>query len=177
MLSILPINPAFAFNPDLPRIGGGGAPQLSAKVEVSVELSASERKLSEREVACLAEAIYFEARGESVMGQEAVAQVIINRTTTGYYPKTICGVVYQNRSMRNACQFSFACDGKAEVKSEVKAWRRAKRIAREMTSGERQVAALATATNYHASYVKPRWARKMKRLAQIGRHIFYEEER
>ncbi|HEY9010544.1 MAG TPA: cell wall hydrolase [Devosia sp.] len=174
---MLPINSAFAFNPDLPRIGVGAKPQLSAKAELTGKLSASERKVPDREVACLADAIYFEARGESVKGQEAVAQVIINRTTTGYYPKTICGVVYQNRDKRNACQFSFACDGKAEVKSEAKAWRRAKRIAREMTSGEKQVAALETATHYHATYVKPRWARKMKRLSKIGSHIFYHEDR
>lgn len=124
---------------------------------------------------CLAEAIYFEARGEPETGQEAVAQVILNRAASGKYPRSVCGVVYQGKNRRNACQFSFACDGKPEVKREAKAWQRAKDIAKAMVSGKRQVSALETATHYHATYVKPRWAGKMKKLSTIGSHVFYED--
>ncbi|MEL6751247.1 MAG: cell wall hydrolase, partial [Pseudomonadota bacterium] len=73
------------------------------------KLPASSRTAKQRR--CLANGIYFEARGESVQGQKAVAQVILNRVKNPAYPNSICGVVYQNKHMRNACQFSFACDG------------------------------------------------------------------
>ena len=144
---------------------------------IDLEIAAAPKALavSSKDVGCLADAIYFEARGEPEMGQEAVAQVILNRAASGVYPKSVCGVVYQNQHRRNACQFSFACDGKPEVKNEAKAWRRAQRIAREMADGTKQVPALQTATHYHATYVKPRWASKLKKLETIGRHVFYRE--
>lgn len=122
---------------------------------------------------CLAQAIYFEARGEPRRGQIAVAQVVLNRVRSANYPDSICGVVYQNQQQRNACQFSFACDGIADVVSEKQAWAKAQKIAEEMTSGRLMLAEIAGATNYHASNVSPYWAPKMRRLAQIGRHVFY----
>jgi spore germination cell wall hydrolase CwlJ-like protein len=131
--------------------------------------------VSSSEVTCLADAIYFEARGESETGQKAVAQVIVNRAASGDYPASICGVVYQNQHRRNACQFSFACDGKPEVRSEATAWNRAKRIAKAVASGVDKPVAVLMATHYHATYVRPRWARKMTRLSTIGRHVFYRE--
>lgn len=133
------------------------------------------KAISASDEICLADAIYFEARGEPETGQEAVAQVILNRSTNGKYPKSVCGVVYQGQNRRHACQFSFACDGKPETKSEAKAWKRAKSIARGMVTGQRQVASLERATHYHATYVKPRWAKNMKKLSTIGRHVFYED--
>ena len=147
---------------------------------IDLELATAEKaeRVSAKDVSCLADAIYFEARGEPVSGQEAVAQVILNRTVSGIYPKSVCGVVYQNKHKRNACQFSFACDGKPDKKkNEMAAWKRAKAIASAMASGEKRVSSLETATHYHATYVKPRWASKMKRLSKIGRHIFYHEDR
>ena len=129
--------------------------------------------VSSKERQCLATAIYFEARGEPQRGQIAVAQVILNRVASGTYPDTICGVVYQNKNRRNACQFSFACDGKPDTIKEKKAWAVAEEIAGEVVSGEVQVAEVAGATHYHASYVSPRWAPRLKRLAKIGQHIFY----
>ena len=78
---------------------------------------------------CLAEGIYFEARGEPEAGQAAVAQVILNRVRNPAYPDTICGVVYQNKNWRNRCQFSFACDGRSEVIAERSQWDDARRIA------------------------------------------------
>jgi spore germination cell wall hydrolase CwlJ-like protein len=132
-------------------------------------------RLSAADRHCLATAIYFEARGEPEQGQAAVAQVILNRARSGTYPNTLCGVVYQNRHRRNACQFSFACDGKPDRVSEAKAWARAQRIADEVAGGRIRSSELTTATHYHASYVSPRWAPRMKRLTKIGQHIFYYE--
>ena len=133
--------------------------------------------LAPQELKCLAEAVYFEARGEPEVGQRAVAQVVVNRATSGDYPKSICGVVYQNQHKRNACQFSFACDGKPEVKSEPAAWTKARKIARQIASGQILTPVLLTATHYHASYVQPSWAKKMTRISKIGLHIFCREER
>lgn len=129
--------------------------------------------VSGAERACLAKAIYFEARGEPVRGQMAVAQVILNRVESERYPDTICGVVYQNSNRRNACQFSFACDGSPDVTREKTAWRKAQTVASDILSGKGDTGATVTATHYHADYVRPRWASKMERLSKIGRHIFY----
>ena len=130
---------------------------------------------SDKEQKCLAEGIYFEARGESVKGQAAVAQVILNRVRNPHYPDTICGVVYQNQHRRHGCQFSFACDGKAEARHETEAWTRARQIAEAMVGGRKSVASLARATHYHATSVRPRWAKAMRKLSTIGNHVFYRE--
>jgi spore germination cell wall hydrolase CwlJ-like protein len=129
---------------------------------------------SARENRCLAEAIYFEARGESWGGQAAVAQVVLNRISSGLYPATICGVVYQNRWHYNACQFSFACQGKSQRIDEPDAWRQAVRIAGEVTSGKTDVSDIGGSTHYHANYVRPRWARRLEKIDVIGHHIFYK---
>ena len=98
---------------------------------------------------CLATAIYFEARDEPVRAQIAVAQVVLNRAFTPYYPNDVCGVVYQNVHRRLACQFTFACDGKSKAIKEPDAWERAQshraRHARRQTvdAGSREVDALS----------------------------------
>lgn len=122
---------------------------------------------------CLATAIYFEARGESLRGQAAVAQVVLNRVRNPAYPKTVCGVVYQNDGMRNACQFSFACDGIRDRVTNPSAYRMAQDIALAVTSGKIFISDIGSSTNYHATYVKPRWARTMEKMKKIGLHIFY----
>ena len=94
-----------------------------------------------REQRCLAEAVYFEARSEPEEGQAAVAQVVLNRVSSGLYPSTVCGVVFQNRQRHNACQFSFACDGRALRVNEPEAWRTAVRIAAAVIDGKTYVAA------------------------------------
>jgi spore germination cell wall hydrolase CwlJ-like protein len=124
---------------------------------------------------CLARAVYFEARSESELGQLAVAKVILNRVKDPEYPNTICGVVYQGSGRRNSCQFSFACDGLPDDVKSATAWAKSKSVAQKALSGNSKVAAVSTATNYHADYVNPKWAKSMKRLIKIGRHIFYEE--
>ncbi len=122
---------------------------------------------------CLAEGIYFEARGEDVKGQAAVAQVILNRVRNPAYPATICGVVYQNKSWRNRCQFSFACDGtRPRVRSQ-EHYRVAQEVAMAVTAGKIFIPEVGSATHYHATYVHPRWARTMEKMKKIGLHIFY----
>ena len=123
---------------------------------------------------CLADAIYFEARGESLRGQKAVAQVVINRAFSGRYPHDICGVVYQNSWRHLACQFTFACTGRAlNRNSEPRMWQRAQHIATDALDGNIWLAEVGHATHYHASWVRPLWIREMAKLYRVGVHTFY----
>ncbi len=129
-----------------------------------------------KEIECLSNAIYFEARGESEAGQRAVARVVLNRVKSKFYPDSICGVVYQNDHMKNACQFSFACDGKPDRIKNLKAFEIAEAIAKQVFRCEDTRCGkgpLGRSTHYHADYVSPGWARKLERTGQVGRHIFY----
>lgn len=128
---------------------------------------------SKNEQKCLTEGIYFEARGEPVSGQAAVAQVILNRVRNPAYPPTICKVVYQNKHWRNRCQFSFACDGIRDRVSSKRAWKTAQDVAIAVSAGKIWFNEVGSSTHYHATYVRPRWARSMKRVGKIGLHIFY----
>jgi spore germination cell wall hydrolase CwlJ-like protein len=141
---------------------------------LNAPLPASSR--SAPEVKCLATAIYFEARGESEKGRIAVAQVVLNRVKNPAYPDTICSVVYQNKNKRNRCQFSFACDGISDRIRDKKAWAEAQALARRVLNDESTLylASVGAATHYHATYVRPRWARTMNKMEKIGRHIFYK---
>lgn len=134
-------------------------------------------KVSDREMWCLATAIYFEARGESYRGQAAVAQVVMNRTKDHRYPDTICGVVFQNQHRKNSCQFSFACDGIPEVVNERKPWEQAEDIARQVAGNTLYLTEVGDATHYHATYVRPAWAPRMEKVTQIGLHVFYKFKR
>ena len=122
---------------------------------------------------CLARAVYFEARDQPFRGQVAVAQVVMNRVFSGFYPEDVCGVVYQNASHHLACQFTFACDGKRKTINERGAWARANRIARGTLHGKLYEKAVGTATHYHALYVHPYWTREMHKLVRYGIHNFY----
>ena len=115
----------------------------------------------------------FEARGENLKGQAAVAQVILNRVRNPTYPNTICGVVYQNKTWRNRCQFSFACDGARDRVRSPGHYRTAQDIAMAVTAGKIFIPEVGSATHYHATYVHPRWARTMEKMKKIGLHIFY----
>ena len=123
---------------------------------------------------CLAQAIYFEARGEPIEGQVAVAQVVMNRLSDPRYPRTICGVVYQNETRRHRCQFSFACDGKSDRPRNGVAWMRAKYIATLAMSGMLENV-VGKSTHYHATYSHPVWANDLSRTVKVGRHVFYRE--
>jgi len=127
-----------------------------------------------REAKCLAEAVYFEARSEPEAGQSAVAQVILNRVKSSLYPSTVCGVVYQNRHRHLACQFTFACEGKSLRIRDQASWRRAVRVSDAVLAGDTYLEKVGGATHYHADYVNPRWASRLKRKDVIGRHIFYQ---
>jgi len=174
----------------MPKSTAGGTPVLGAMCAIllafSTEASAGRSDKQEvepfyrsynAEIECLATAVYFEARGEPVKGQIAVANVILNRVESPYYPDTICGVVYQNSHRRNACQFSFACDGKTKKITETKAYKTAKALAQKIFACDEECHAsalpIARSTHYHADYVTPRWAKKLERTGKIGRHIFY----
>jgi spore germination cell wall hydrolase CwlJ-like protein len=122
---------------------------------------------------CLAEAVYFEARGEAVRGQIAVAQVVMNRAFSGFYPNTVCGVVYQNKHRHLACQFTFACDRIADVVREPDMWDRAKKIAKAMLDGQLWLPEVGKSTHYHAYWVRPSWVHEMKKMYKFGVHTFY----
>jgi spore germination cell wall hydrolase CwlJ-like protein len=135
------------------------------------------KKVSEKELNCMATAIYFEARGESYRGQVAVGQVVMNRVKHKLYPDTICSVVFQNKHKRNACQFSFACDGIPERVYDKKSWAQAEEIARGIIAGDLYLDEVGYATHYHATYVYPHWAPRMKKVVKIGHHVFYHFKR
>jgi spore germination cell wall hydrolase CwlJ-like protein len=154
------------------------APKGQVTGEGQSPMSPAERlKLDEKDFAksakCLTEAIYFEARGEPVRGQMAVAQVVMNRVFSGYYPSTVCGVVYQNSNRHLACQFTFACDGIPDVVREPDAWERAKKIAAETLDGKLWLPEVGKATHYHAYWVHPSWVHEMTKLYRLGVHTFY----
>ncbi len=133
-----------------------------------------EGKALEKATKCLADAVYWEARSESEAGQVAVAQVVLNRATSGFYPNDVCGVVYQNSHRYLACQFTFACEGRRNlIPTETASWDQARRIAKEMMEGKLWLPKVANATHYHATYVRPWWARSMKKHDHIGLHVFY----
>ncbi|MBI3699319.1 MAG: cell wall hydrolase [Afipia sp.] len=133
-------------------------------------LDGASRAKSEK---CLTEAIYFEARGEAVRGQMAVAQVVVNRAFSGYYPNTVCGVVYQNSNRHLACQFTFACDGIRDVVKEPDMWERAKKIAQATLDGRIWLPEVGKSTHYHAYWVRPSWVAEMKKMYKFGVHTFY----
>jgi hypothetical protein len=175
-----------ALNPSAPASSEPSGLTVAGKGEVTGEgrrpKSPAERlgldeKARPKAEKCLANAIYFEARGEAVRGQIAVAQVVINRVFSGYYPSTVCGVVYQNAQRHLACQFTFACDGIPEVVTEPEAFRRAKLIATNVLEGRLWLREVGKATHYHAHWVHPSWVRSMHKLFRIGVHTFYRPRR
>ena len=125
------------------------------------------------EMKCLAEAIYFEARGEALEGQYAVGEVIINRVLSKDFPNSVCGVISEGANRLNACQFSYNCDGKLETITEKKIYERILKLsqmllepsARFLTSG---------ATFYHSKLVSPSWSKKFIKTNEIGNHVFYK---
>ena len=107
----------------------------------------------------------------------AVAQVILNRAFSGYYPGNVCDVVYQNAHRHLACQFTFACDNHRDVVNDQKAWSIATRVASEALDGKFWLPEIGKATHYHATYVNPWWVRTMTKHSKLGIHIFYRPKR
>jgi len=131
------------------------------------------------EMWCLAQNIYYEARGSNRADRMAVADVVINRVQHTYYPNTICGVVQQGKQyasgamIRNRCQFSWYCDGKSDWPKDIDAWVEAQQIAYNMIAFQDARGITEGATHYHADYVKPSWAKDFHLVGRIGVHIFY----
>ncbi|BCJ90201.1 hypothetical protein IZ6_09360 [Terrihabitans soli] len=172
-VAALPVDPQHPVDPDI--TGSIGAPAAELPMpdpEAGLSLALQGEDLGKAKQ-CLAEAIYFEARSEPEKGQYAVAQVVMNRTRTGYYPATVCGVVYENKNRRNSCQFSFACDGKPDRVRDPKSWATAQRIADDVLMNGAYLPDIGTSTHYHATYVRPRWVRDMTDRHRLGTHVFY----
>lgn len=129
-------------------------------------------ELTNEDVRCLSEALYFEARGESVRGQFAVAEVILNRVDSTLYPNSVCGVINQGTGRKYQCQFTYTCDGNPLTVHEKDAFAVSARVASAMVSGAPR-ALTDGATHYHTTAVRPNWSRSFPRTATIGVHHFY----
>jgi spore germination cell wall hydrolase CwlJ-like protein len=152
-------------------IAGHSSPAAAADVDATVRPSSDHRAQA---VDCMTSAILYEAGFEPREGQEAVAEVILNRLRNPAFPKTICGVVFQGSNRRTGCQFSFTCDGSLRKIMPAEVAARAREVATKAVDGE-LVAHTSGATYYHADYVMPYWAPTLVRVAAIGRHIFYRQ--
>ncbi len=157
---------------------------LSAYVASDYVSTAGQIVENNKDRECLAQAIYHEARGEPEDGQWAVATVILNRVISSRYPTSVCGVVFQNASMRNRCQFSFACDGISDeggIGNRIvrEAWVKANLIALtafdRFKAGKPQENLPESVLFYHNLSVNPSWASAMKNVGRIGEHIFYSD--
>ncbi|WP_424971094.1 cell wall hydrolase [Dinoroseobacter sp. S76] len=158
--------------------------ELAAPVEVSP--MPAERKYSREWInsqpkaeggeawRCLAEALYFEARGESIKGQFAVAEVILNRVESARYPNSVCGVINQGTGRKYQCQFTYTCDGHPERIGEPRAWESVGKVAKlSLETGDRSLT--DGATHYHTTAVRPSWSKKYIKTAEIGVHRFYRQ--
>jgi spore germination cell wall hydrolase CwlJ-like protein len=125
-----------------------------------------------RALQCLSQAVYYEAAREPLKGQQAVAQVVLNRVRHPAYPKSICGVVYQGAARTTGCQFTFTCDGSLAWAPEPGLWRQAQEVARKALAGF-VAKDVGSATHYHANYVAPYWAPTLVKMTNVGAHIFY----
>jgi spore germination cell wall hydrolase CwlJ-like protein len=125
-----------------------------------------------RDLECLTQAAYYEARGEGRDGMKAVAQVVLNRVRHSAFPNSVCGVVFQGAGRRTGCQFSFTCDGSMRGRVNTAAWNRARDIASAALSGT-VYAAVGNATHFHTTGVSPRWRNSLIRVSQVGDHLFY----
>ena len=121
---------------------------------------------------CLTAAVYYEARGESDRGQQAVAQVVLNRVRRAGFPKSVCGVVFQGAASHE-CQFSFACDGSMHQGRETAAWRRARAVAQSALDGV-VMEEVGEATNFHVASLGRIWGTGLVKVAQVGAHVFYK---
>lgn len=125
-----------------------------------------------RDLECLTQAVYYEARGEGRDGMKAVAQVVLNRARHSAFPNTVCGVVFQGSNRSTGCQFSFTCNGAMRGAVNRTAWDRARDIASAALSGE-VFAPVGSSTHFHTTAVSPKWRHSLVRVNHIGDHIFY----
>ncbi|MET0373551.1 MAG: cell wall hydrolase [Rhizorhabdus sp.] len=165
-LEFLPVSTdtALAFNATVPfaKTGAAARPFLFSGTNSDYEQAA----------ACLAAAVLYEA-GDDRIGQQAVAQVVLNRVRHPSYPKTLCGVVFQGSERATGCQFTFTCDGALRRKMPAGAWTRAGGVAASALSGA-VFAQVGLATHYHTNWVVPKWSSNLDKIAQVGTHLFFK---
>lgn len=149
-----------------------GLNQLDLEEQIASNFTSDPGKLRE-ELTCLAQNIYFEARSEPLAGKLAVAHVVMNRVASQYFPNSVCGVVQDGTDeVLHKCQFSWYCDGKADVVEDNSAWEEATKLASKVYWGRAKDPS-GGALWYHADYVKPFWRKAFAEGPTIGRHIFY----
>ncbi|MEO7027665.1 MAG: cell wall hydrolase [Caulobacteraceae bacterium] len=148
------------------------APPLSASQRVAPFVISGDGADRQRATDCLTSAIYYEAANEPRAGQEAVAQVVLNRVRHPLYPKSVCGVVYEGAGAGIGCQFTFACDGSLARHPVARLWNNAREVAEAALAGH-VADTVGASTHYHAYYVSPAWRTTMVRTERIGAHIFY----
>ena len=163
-LGVITTDDASKINSLLPGSGALQAKPFFLKTQTPAERA--------RALRCLTQAVYYEAALEPRAGQEAVAQVVLNRVRHPEYPNSVCGVVFQGWERWTGCQFSFTCDGSLLRAPMPLFWRRAEEVAVAALNGHTQTA-VGTATHYHADYVMPYWRASLTKVGQIGAHIFY----
>lgn len=175
------------FRPDNEAAKEDTPPVTAPVIEIVIEVSTpvKQQVIDYDQLECLAKNIYFEARGESLEGQIAVSQVVMNRVQSKHFPNTICEVVYQGQlstwylevkgievPVRNRCQFSWWCDGRSDNPKDMTAWGEALTVAAGVIRNEYN-----DYTNgamwYHANYVKPDWRHQFTHVTDIGNHKFY----
>lgn len=146
--------------------------QITSDIPQNAGMLIAKAKYAAQETNCLAEAIYYEARSETIDGQKAVAEVVLNRVAHKAFPNTICSVVYQGAERTTGCQFSFACDGSNAKLPYGKHWEEAQAIAKHMMMGA-SAPITNRATHYHTTDVSPKWAPTLRKLRQYDTHVFY----
>ncbi len=142
------------------------APTAARPFQMANALDAS------RDLDCLTQAVYYEARGEGGDGMKAVAQVVLNRVRHPAFPKTVCGVVFQGAARSTGCQFSFTCSGVMRGRVNQTAWNRARAVASDAMSGS-VFARVGNATHFHTTAVAPGWRSSLVQVSQVGSHLFY----
>jgi hypothetical protein len=171
-LSVLAVGPAVAR--DLPALlepWSSDPPQQAVAEAAPPFHLAADAQTRARAETCLASAIYYEAGNQTRDGQEAVAQVVLNRVRHPNYPKSVCGVVYQGAEARG-CQFTFACDGSLRRAPDARGWREAEAVAERALDGF-VAASVGASTHYHTLWVHPAWGATMTPTRRIGAHQFY----
>jgi len=161
---------------------------LITGVVTPITAKALDEKWQAAERECLAMNIYYEARGSNLADKAGVADVVLNRVYDTRYPDTICEVVHQGKKkkswkdpnkmvmVRNMCQFSWYCDGKADNPQDEDRWQEAQLIAYNMLEHDKFRGISEGATHYHATYVKPNWAATLQQVGRLGSHIYYRWE-
>ncbi len=158
----------------VPFVAMGGLVYFAYSDQLAARLEAHRKRVAD--LHCLAENVYYEARGEPLKGQYAVAEVTLNRVASPYFPKTICEVVHETRwdPIRRRMVAAFSWTEFEEMHApRSPAWREAKAAAETVYDREHP-AVVSGALYYHATYIRPNWARQKKAVATIGNHVFYK---